>query len=130
LRGDKDGTVMCSLEETIHYLRLQLASRPYEIFAVLLLDNRHRLIRYVELFRGTIDGASVHPREVVREVMQANAAAVILVHNHPSGVVRPSQSDLRITQKIKESLALIDTRVLDHVIVGDGHYSMAQAGML
>jgi DNA repair protein RadC len=122
---------LTSPEATRDYLRLRLAGVPYEVFAVLLLDNRHRVIRYEELFRGTIDGASVHPREVVRKVMETNAAAVILAHNHPSGVAEPSQADLRITQRLKESLALIEVRVLDHFIVGEGGgTSLAERGLL
>ena len=89
------------------------------------------MLRYVELFRGTIDGASVHPREVVRLVMETNAAAVIFAHNHPSGVAEPSQADLRITQHLKDALALIDVRVLDHLIVGEGSgTSLAEQGLL
>ena len=97
---------LTSPEATRDYLKLRLDGVPYEVFAVLLLDNRHRVISYQELFRGTIDGASVHPREVVRKVMEANAAAVIFAHNHPSGVAEPSQADLRITQRLKDALAL------------------------
>ncbi len=112
--------VLTSPEATRDYLKLRLYGSPYEIFACLFLDNRHRVICYEELFQGTIDGASVHPREVLRRVMQTNAAAVIFAHNHPSGVAEPSQADLRITQRLKETLSLIDVRVLDHVIIGDG----------
>ena len=116
---------------TRDYLRLRLYGLPYEVFACLLLDTRHRVIRYEELFRGTIDGASVHPREVVRKVMETNAAAVIFAHNHPSGLPAPSQADLRITQRLKESLALIEVRVLDHLIVGDGEaVSLAERGLI
>jgi DNA repair protein RadC len=96
-----------------------------------LLDNRHRLIRTEMLFRGTIDGASVHPREVARVVLEANAAAVILFHNHPSGVADPSQADELITQRLRETLSLLDVRVLDHLIIGEGReYSFAEAGLL
>jgi len=94
--------VLTSPEATRDYLKLKLYRLPYEVFACLFLDNRHRVIRYEELFRGTIDGASVHPREVVRKVMETNAAAVIFAHNHPSGVAEPSQADLRITQRLKD----------------------------
>ena len=122
---------LTSPEATRDYLRLRLAGVPYEVFAVLLLDNRHRVIRYEELFRGTIDGASVHPREVVRRVMETNAAAVIFAHNHPSGVAEPSQADLRITQRLKDALALIEVRVLDHFIVGEGRgTSLAERGLI
>ena len=125
------GITLTSPEECRNFLKLKLYGLPYEVFACLLLDNRHRLIRYEELFRGTIDGASVHPREVVRLAMTTNAAAVIFAHNHPSGVSEPSQSDLRITQRLKDALALIDVRVLDHHIVGDGEgSSLAERGMI
>ena len=90
---------LTSPDATRDYLKLRLDGVPYEVFSVLLLDNRHRVLRYVEVFRGTIDGASVHPREVVRLVMDSNAAAVIFAHNHPSGVAEPSKADLRITQQ-------------------------------
>jgi DNA repair protein RadC len=122
---------LTSPDETRDYLKLRLGGVPYEVFALLLLDNRHRVIQYRELFRGTIDGASVHPREVVRLVLRANAAAVIFAHNHPSGVAEPSQSDLRITKRLKDALALVDVRVLDHFIVGEGEgASFAERGLL
>jgi DNA repair protein RadC len=127
----RDQDVLTSPEATRDYLKLRLYSSPHEIFACLFLDNRHRVICYEELFRGTIDGASVHPREVVRRVIATNAAAVIFAHNHPSGVAEPSQADLRITQRLKEALGLIDVRVLDHVIIGDGEgTSLAERGLL
>jgi len=94
--------VLTSPEATRNYLKSRLRSYPHEVFACLFLDNRHRVIEYRELFRGTIDGASVHPREVVREAMRWNAAAVIFAHNHPSGVAEPSQADLRITERLQE----------------------------
>jgi len=125
------GQAIAGPEDARDYLKLKLYGLPFEVFACLLLDNRHRIIRYAELFRGTIDGASVHPREVVRLVMESNAAAVIFAHNHPSGTAEPSQSDLRITQRLKDALALIDVRVLDHHIVGDGGgTSLAERGLL
>lgn len=118
-------------EATRNFLKLRLYGLHYEVFACLYLDNRHRVIRYEELFRGTVDGASVHPREVVRKVLETGAAAVILAHNHPSGVAEPSQADLRITQRLKEALALVDVRVLDHVIIGDGQgTSLAERGLI
>ena len=113
------------------FLKLKLRHHPAEVFAVMFLTNRHRLLEYRELFRGTIDGASVHPREVVRAAINCNAAAVVLAHNHPSGDSTPSQADFKITNRLKDALALIDVRVLDHIIVGEGEpYSMAQAGMI
>lgn len=112
------------------FLRLRLATLDHEIFAVLFLDSRLRLIEYVELFRGTIAGAIVHPREVVKEAILRGAEAVILVHNHPSGDARPSQADEFITRRIKDGLAMIDVRVLDHLIVAEGVYSFAEHGLL
>ena len=120
-----------SPETTRDYLKLRLYGLQYEVFACLFLDSRHRVIVYEELFRGTIDGASVHPREVVRKVIETGAAAVILAHNHPSGVAEPSQADMKITQRLKDALSLIDVRVLDHFIVGDGQgTSLAERGLL
>ncbi len=113
------------------FLRTRLAAYPYEVFACLFLDNRHRMLAFEELFRGSIDGASVHPREVVRRCLVHNAAAVIFAHNHPSGVAEPSQADREITTQLKQALQLIDVRVLDHFIVGGGTpTSLATRGML
>ncbi len=125
------GVTIDAPEKCIDYLRARLGDRPAECFAVLFLDNRHRLIAFEELFHGTIDGASVYPREVVRRALAHNAAAVILSHNHPSGVAEPSQADRRITERLREALELIDVRVLDHIVIGDGeHCSLAQRGWL
>lgn len=125
------GPALVAPEATRAFLTAQLRDKPYEVFCCLHLDNRHRLIAFEELFRGTIDGASVHPREVVRQALAHNAAAVILAHNHPSGVAEPSQADELITQRLKEALALIDIRVLDHLIVGDSRcLSFAEQGLL
>jgi len=108
-----------------------LGTLEYEVFCLAHLDKRHRLIHFEQLFRGTIDGASVHPREVVRSVMKWNTAAVICVHNHPSGVAEASQADELITTRIKEALALIDVRLLDHLILGGGDVtSLAERGLL
>jgi DNA repair protein RadC len=116
---------------TRNFLIAQLRDRPYEVFCCLFLDNRHRLIAFEELFRGTIDGASVHPREVVRQALIRNAPATILAHNHPSGVAEPSQADELITQRLKDALGLVDIRVLDHLIVGDSRcVSFAERGLL
>lgn len=113
------------------FLVAKLRDLPYEVFCALFLDNRHRLIACDELFRGTIDGASVHPREVVRQALARNAAAVILAHNHPSGVAEPSQADELITLRLKDALGLVDIRVLDHLIVGDSRcVSLAERGVL
>ncbi|HEY1849522.1 MAG TPA: DNA repair protein RadC, partial [Candidatus Binataceae bacterium] len=125
------GASLSSPEVMRDFLRLNLGTREFETFCCLFLDNRHRLIEFVELFRGTIDGASVHPREVVREALQRNAAAVIFVHPHPSGVAEPSRADELITTRLRESLSLIDVRVLDHLIVaGDEVVSFAESGLL
>jgi DNA repair protein RadC len=117
--------------DTERYLTARLRDYPYEVFACLFLDTRHRIIDYEELFRGTIDGASVHPREVVRRALQHNAAAVIFAHNHPSGVAEPSQADQRLTRRLAQALGLIDVRVLDHFVIGDrAAVSFAQRGMI
>ncbi|MBK1617365.1 hypothetical protein CKO42_02625 [Lamprobacter modestohalophilus] len=123
--------VLTSPDATRDYLKLRLRGLSHEVFACLFLDNRHRVIEYQELFRGTIDGASVHPREVVKEALRWNAAAVIFAHNHPSGVAEPSQADLHITKRLQEALNLVEVRVLDHIIVGeqDGT-SFAERGLI
>lgn len=125
------GDPLNSSTATRHYLKTRLYNYPHEVFSCLFLDTRHRVIEYEELFRGTIDGASVYPREVVRKALYHNAAAVIFAHNHPSGVSEPSQSDIRLTQRLRDALSLIDVRVLDHFIVGDGEpRSLLELGML
>ena len=125
------GPLLDSPAATHRFLISRLRDQPYELFCCLHLDNRHRLIAFDELFRGTIDGASVHPREVVKQALSRNAAAVILAHNHPSGVAEPSQADELITRRLREALALVDIRVLDHCIVGDnGCLSFAERGLL
>ena len=113
------------------YLQLHLAARPHEVFAVLFLDAQHKLIALEELFRGTLTQTSVYPREVALRALHHHAAAVILAHNHPSGGVQPSRADEAITQQLKSALALIDVRVLDHVIVAPGQaLSMAEKGLV
>lgn len=124
------GNAMNNVEDVKNYLQSRLQHYPFEVFACLFLDNKHRVIEYEELFRGTIDAASVHPREVLRRVLQHNAAAIVLAHNHPSGVAEPSQSDSQITRKLQEALGLIDVRVLDHFIIGDEIVSFAERGLL
>ena len=119
-----------SPQATKDFLACKLAGNKREVFALLLLDSSHRLIEYRELFHGTIDSASVHPREVVRAVLEANAASVIIAHNHPSGSTEPSVSDKRITKTITDALALIDVRVLDHIVVGEKPVSFAEMGLL
>ncbi|WIO74397.1 DNA repair protein RadC [Porticoccaceae bacterium LTM1] len=115
----------------VSYLRLRMQGLRQEVFAVLFMDSQHRLINYEELFRGTIDGAAVYPREVVRRALELNAAALILAHNHPSGIAEPSEADVQITDRLKRALELIDVRVLDHIIVGSGEVvSLAERGRL
>jgi len=116
--------------QTMHYIRARLHDREHEIFACLMLDNRNRVIAFREMFRGTIDGASVYPREVVKQALADNAAAVILAHNHPSGVCEPSQADIHITERLKKALALVDIRVLDHVIVGEEITCLSERGLI
>ena len=121
---------LTSPAQTRQYLQARLRDRKHEVFACLMLDNRNRVIAFRELFRGTIDGASVYPREVVKQALADNAAAVILAHNHPSGVCEPSQADLRITERLRKALGLVDIRVLDHVIVGDGVTCLSEQGLI
>jgi DNA repair protein RadC len=124
------GDALCSPEDTRQYLSAELRSYPHEVFACLFLDNRHRVLTFEKLFYGTIDGASVYPREIVRRAIAHNAAAVIFAHNHPSGVAEPSAADKQITQRLKDALALIEVRVLDHMIVGDDVVSFAERGLI
>lgn len=112
------------------FLEFKMSHYEREVFGVMLLDNRHRLIDFKELFFGTIDSASIYPREVVKATLQENAAAVIFAHNHPSGVAEPSQADLAITQRLVQALTLIDVRVLDHIVVGHNSVSFAERGLL
>lgn len=113
------------------YLTRRLRALPHEVFACLFLDTRHRVIAFEELFRGTLDGAEVHPREVVQRCLAHRAAAVILGHNHPSGCTEPSAADRAVTARLKQALALVEVRLLDHFIVGDGPAcSMARLGAL
>ena len=125
------GKAIRSPADTETFLLAKLRDRPHEVFCCLVLDNRHRVLGFEELFRGTIDGTSVYPREVVKQALRANAAAVILAHNHPSGVAEPSQADERITGRIRSALELVDIRLLDHLIIGDGtSTSLASRGMI
>jgi len=129
--GLQRSKALTSPADTERYLSARLRDYPYEVFACLFLDSRHRIISYEELFRGTIDGASVHPREVVRRALQHNAAAVIFAHNHPSGIAEPSQADQRLTGRLTQALALIDVRVLDHFVIGErAAVSFAQRGLI
>lgn len=125
------GATIKSPADTETFLLARLRDRPYEVFCSLYLDNRHRVLKFEELFRGTIDGTSVHPRELVKQALAVNAAAIILAHNHPSGVAEPSQADERITRRVKSALELVDIRLLDHFIIGDGiSTSLASRGLL
>jgi len=125
------GDALTSPEKTRLFLLRQLRDCPYEVFAALFLDTRHRLIAYEPLFRGTVDGASVYPREVVRRALALNAAAIIFAHNHPSGVATPSAADRAITERLVKALALFDIRVLDHLVIGDNEvFSFAEHGWL
>lgn len=125
------GDAFTNPQDVRRFLIAKLRDCQHEVFACLFLDNRHRVLSYEELFRGTLDGASVHPREVVKHALAANAAAVILTHNHPSGIAEPSAADRALTARLKDALALVDIRVLDHFIVGEGGgYSFAEHGIL
>lgn len=127
----RSGEPLSSPEDTRRYLKSRLVTRPHEVFACLFLDNRHRILRYEELFQGTIDGAAVYPRIVVRQALEHNAAAVIFAHNHPSGVAEPSQADIHLTQRLQSALQLMDIRVLDHMVVGHGEViSLAERGLI
>jgi DNA repair protein RadC len=113
------------------YVMLRLGALQHEVFAVLFLDSQHRLIAFDDMFRGTLNQTSVYPREVVRRALALNAGAVILAHNHPSGVAEPSRADEHLTQALKGALALVDVRVLDHLVVGHGQVtSFADRGLL
>ena len=125
------GDTLSSPEDTRRYLHARLRGHPVEVFACLFLDNRHRVIGCEEMFRGTIDGTSVHPRTIVQRALTLNAAALIAAHNHPSGVSEPSQADRSLTRRLQEALALVDIRLLDHLVVGDGETtSFAERGWL
>jgi len=117
-------------ENTKKFLSMKLGHQEREVFAVLFLDSQHQLINYQEMFYGTINSASVHPREVVKAALLANAAAVIFAHNHPSGIAEPSESDKRITTKLIDALKLLDIRTLDHVVVGSTCVSFAERGLI
>ena len=119
-----------SPDATRRYLQSRMRDYEQEVFACLMLDNKHRVIVFRELFRGSISSASVYPREVVKQALADNAAAVILAHNHPSGVAEPSQSDIHITERLKKALELVDIRVLDHLVVGDDVVSFSERGLL
>jgi len=125
------GALFTSPELVKDYLRTKLAGFEHEVFAALFLDTKHRLIEYIELFRGTIDSASVYPREVVKAAQRVNAAAAVFSHNHPSGNPEPSHADKVLTQRLREALAIVEIRTLDHIVVGsEGTVSFAEQGLL
>ena len=127
----KGGTKIDSPRSIRDYLALTLAGLEREVFGLVYLDSQHQVIEYEELFQGTLTQTSVYPREVVKACLYKNAAAVVMVHNHPSGVTTPSRADELLTQALKSSLSLIDVRVLDHIIVGHGEtLSMAERGLI
>ncbi|MCL6269717.1 DNA repair protein RadC [Sansalvadorimonas sp. 2012CJ34-2] len=122
---------LTSPAHTRAYLQIHLRDRSSECFCCLFLDNRHRPLAFEELFQGTIDGAAVYPREVVKRALTHNAAALVLAHNHPSGIAEPSDADIRLTRRLSDALALVDVRVLDHMVVGDGMtVSLAERGLM
>lgn len=125
------GEALGSPDDTRRYLTARLRHHRQEVFAALFLDNRHRVIAFEELFRGTIDAASVYPREIVKRALALNAAALIVAHNHPSGVGEPSRADESLTRRLRDALALVDLRLLDHFVVGDGEaVSLAERGLM
>lgn len=124
------GAVIQSSDNAKDAIQHRLVGLQCEIFACLFLDSQHRVLAFQEMFRGTVNSATVHPREVVKEALQLNAAAVILAHNHPSGETKPSTQDIELTNKLKEILRVIDVRILDHLVVGDQVLSMADLGYL
>ena len=125
------GKHIASPSDSTQFLLARLRDRPHEVFCCLFMDNRHRVLAFDELFRGTIDNTTVYPREVVKQALLRNAAAVILAHNHPSGIAEPSDADRLITRRIGDALNLIDVRLLDHFVIGDGTcVSLASRGML
>ena len=127
----KKGDALTSPQHTLDFLKMELGGLEHEIFGCIFLDNRNQVICFEQLFNGTIDGAAVHPREVVKRTLQLNAAAVIFAHNHPSGVPEPSSADKAITKQLKEALGLVDVRVLDHVIIGgNASVSFAERGYI
>ena len=125
------GTSLASPNAAREAIQLKIAQYEHEVFLSIQLDNQHRIIEFAELFHGTIDGASVYPREVVKTALAVNAAAVIFAHNHPSGLAQPSEADRAITSRLRSALNVVDIRVLDHFIVGaDEVYSFAEHGLL
>ena len=131
LEGLKRGDVLASPDQTRKFLRATLRDRDHEAFCGVFLDTRHRVIEFREMFQGSVDAAHVHPRVVVEHALRSKCAAMIVAHNHPSGVAEPSQADLAITRRLRDALGLLDIRLLDHFIVGDGEVvSLAERGLI
>ena len=125
------GSALESPQDVRNYLKAMLRHEPHEVFCCLFLDSRHRVIAFERMFEGSIDSASVYPRQVVKRSLANNAAALILCHNHPSGIAEPSQADRDLTRRLKQALALIEVRVLDHIVVGEGEpLSMVEYGWI
>lgn len=124
------GDFMEKPKDVENFLRIQFSGMEHESFCVMFLDNQHRMIAFEEMFKGTIDGSSVYPREVVKAALKHNAAAIILSHNHPSGVSTPSGADKRITKILVDALGLVDVRILDHIIIGDKSFKFSEAGLI
>ena len=125
-----DSPILTSPQVSKDYVKLQLSTYEHEVFACLFLDNQHKVITFEEISHGTIDGASVYPREIVKACLNHNAAAVIFAHNHPSGNPEPSTADQTITKRLRDALSLIDVRVLDHLVVGNDVVSFAERGLI
>lgn len=118
-------------EDAVNFIKLKIATLEHEVFTVIFLNSQNGVIEYSEMFRGTINGASVHPREVVKQALSVNAASVLFAHNHPSTFAQPSQADRHITTKLVDALALVDIKVLDHFVVGGvEHFSFSENGWL
>ena len=125
------GGALTSPRDAADFLTMQLRDLVVEVFGCVFLDNRHQVLAYENLFEGTVNGASVHPREVLRRVLHHNASAVIVAHNHPSGVAEPSQADVAVTRRLRDALALVDVRLLDHLVIGNGEcVSLSERGHL
>lgn len=129
-RQFRKGATLSSPGDVKQYLQSKLSNREHEVFACLFLDTRNRVISFDEMFHGTIDGASVHPREVVKRGLACNAAGLIVAHNHPSGVAEPSRADRALTRRLRESMQLVDIKLLDHFVVGEEVISFAERGWL
>jgi DNA repair protein RadC len=127
----RDTAILATPEDTRQFLLTQLRDRPHEVFCCIFLDNRHRMLGFEEIFRGTIDGANVYSREIVRQALLYNAVSILVAHNHPSGSAQPSAADERVTRRLREALSLIEVRLLDHFVVGEATcYSFSEHGLL